>query len=78
MKFDAGSLVYTENIEDRIISIEKLRRLKGFSDAKTLVKFMHRKIVFIKVESRIIELSKRVQVFLFLKQYKKSTSLYIR
>jgi len=34
---------------------------------KTLVKFMHRKIVFIKVESRIIELSKRVQVFLFLK-----------
>jgi len=25
--------------------------LKGFSDAKTLVKFEHRKIVFVKVES---------------------------
>ena len=38
MKFDAGSLVYTQNIEDRIISIERLRSLKGFSDAKNTSK----------------------------------------
>jgi len=30
------------------------------SDAKTLVKVMHRKIVFVKVESSVIELSESV------------------
>jgi len=31
-----------------------------FSDAKTLVKVMHRKIVFVKVESSVIEISESV------------------
>ena len=54
--FDAGSVVYNYNLQDRIVSIERLTHLK---DEKTLCiyKFMHRKIVFVKVESSIIEIS---------------------
>jgi len=39
---------------------------------KTLVKVMHRKIVFVKVESSVIEISKRytgVQMFYFLNNF---------
>ena len=52
----AGSVVYTYNLQDRIIGIERLRHLKGVCDEKkTLLKAMHRKIVFVKVESSVIE-----------------------
>ena len=34
--------------------------VKVFSDEKTLVKAMHRKIVFVKIESSVIEISESV------------------
>ena len=52
--FDAGWVVFNLNLQDRIISIERLRHLKGFKWCKkALVKFKHPKIVFVKVESSV-------------------------
>jgi len=41
-------------MHNRIISIERLRYLKCLVMQKTLVKVMHDKIVFVKVESSVI------------------------
>ena len=58
--FDAGSVVYNLNLQDRIIWIERLDIKNVFSDANTPVKVMHRKIVFVKVESSVIDISESV------------------